>query len=139
MLTVLKEEFNFESIDITKFPITLDSWFVSDELKLELHKLGFKSIIYACKGNYVFKIANQSRQASDWKKEVFLTTEQWGIDVPACRLKGWSPTFGDIVLCLEEKSTTKTYYLMDFSEAPHRGAEIWHIWKQHHLVEFFWK
>jgi hypothetical protein len=20
-----------------------------------------------------------------------------------------------------------------------RGAEIWHIWKQHHLVECFWK
>ena len=20
-----------------------------------------------------------------------------------------------------------------------RGAEIWHIWKQHHLIECFWK
>jgi hypothetical protein len=28
---------------------------------------------------------------------------------------------------------------MVFSETPHRGAEIWHIWKQHHIIEFFWK
>ena len=45
MLTVLKEEFEKEGIDITMFPITLDSWFVSEELKQELHKLGYKNII----------------------------------------------------------------------------------------------
>ena len=28
---------------------------------------------------------------------------------------------------------------MDFSLNPRRGAEIWHIWKQHHLIECFWK
>jgi hypothetical protein len=33
MLTVLKEEFKKQGIDITVFPITLDSWFVSKELK----------------------------------------------------------------------------------------------------------
>ena len=28
---------------------------------------------------------------------------------------------------------------MNFSQASLRGAEIWHIWKQHHVVECFWK
>ncbi len=28
---------------------------------------------------------------------------------------------------------------MNFSENAMRGAEIWHIWKQHHLIECFWK
>ncbi len=28
---------------------------------------------------------------------------------------------------------------MNFSQASMRSAEIWHIWKQHHLIECFWK
>ncbi len=28
---------------------------------------------------------------------------------------------------------------MNFSHVSMRGAEIWHIWKQHHLIECFWK
>jgi len=28
---------------------------------------------------------------------------------------------------------------MNFSTTSMRGAEIWHIWKQHHLIECFWK
>ncbi len=139
MLTVLKEEFKKEGIDITMFPITLDSWFVSEELKQELHKLGYKNIIIAGKSNYTFKINKLTQKASAFQDELKLVANQWGIDVPACRKRGKSPTFGDIVLFFFEKSTTRIYYLMDFSETPHRGAEIWHIWKQHHLIEFFWK
>ena len=28
---------------------------------------------------------------------------------------------------------------MNFSQVSMRGAEIWHIWKQHHLIECFWR
>src|SRR5207245_11566068 len=28
---------------------------------------------------------------------------------------------------------------MNLSQIPLRGAEIWHIWKQHHVIECFWK
>jgi hypothetical protein len=28
---------------------------------------------------------------------------------------------------------------MNFSQVSMRGGEIWHIWKQHHLIECFWK
>jgi hypothetical protein len=28
---------------------------------------------------------------------------------------------------------------MNFSQGSLRGAEIWHIWKQPHVIEWFWK
>jgi hypothetical protein len=43
------------------------------------------------------------------------------------------------VLFFFRKSTTRSYYLMHFSQVALRGAEIWHIWKQHHVIECFWK
>jgi len=63
----------------------------------------------------------------------------WGIDVPSCRTWGSSPTFGSLVLFFFRKSTTRSFYLMNFSQVSLRGVEIWHIWKQHHVVECFWK
>src|SRR5262249_58453953 len=36
-------------------------------------------------------------------------------------------------------STTRSYYVMNFSQRSLRGAEIWHIWQQHHVIEYFWK
>ena len=139
MLKELKEAFKQEGIDITAFPITLDSWFVSQELKEQLYLLGFKKIVLAGKGNYTFTIEQKKQKASEWKKTIKLVKNQWGIDVPSLRVRATSPTFGSIVLFFFEKSTTRTYYLIDFSETPFRGAELWHIWKQHHIIEHFWK
>lgn len=139
MLTFLKEEFHKYGIDITQFPITMDSWFASQDLKEKLHSIGFEKIIIAGKGNYVFEIKKLKKKSSVWKKEIELTSGQWGIDVPSCRIKGNSPTFGEVVLFFFEKSTTNVYYLMDFSVNAMRGAEIWHIWKHHNLIEHFWK
>jgi len=139
MLKLLKEEFKKYEIDITQFPITMDSWFASQQLKKELHSIGFDKIIVAGKGNYVFKIKEVKKKSSIWKKEIELTSNSWGIDVPSCRIKGESPTFGELVLFFFKKSTTNVYYLMDFSVNAMRGAEIWHTWKHHSLIEHFWK
>jgi hypothetical protein len=139
MFSELKEAFEREGADLTQFPITMDSWFVSEELKQALYELGFTKIIIAGKGNYTFESAHKKQKASQWKKEVAYQKQQWGIDVPAIRLKMTSPTFGKVVLFFFQKNTTRNYYLMDFSLNPRRGAEIWHIWKQHHLIECFWK
>lgn len=139
MFTQLIEAFQEEGIDITAFPITLDSWYASDGLKQELHKLGFKKVIVAGKSSYVLTIAGKKQDASTWKKTLKLSKEQWGIDVPACRMKALSPTFGNIGVFFYQKSTTRNYYLMDLSKTLLRGAEIWHIWKQHYLIECFWK
>jgi len=54
-------------------------------------------------------------------------------------MQGHSPTCGSLTLFFFQKSTTRSFYLMNFSQVSMRGAEIWHIWKQHHLIECFWK
>ena len=139
MLTQLKTAFLREGIDITQLPLTMDSAYVSQELRERLHQLGFNQIIIAGKGNYVFTIDEKKQDALTWKKELTLEFPKWGIDVPSCRLWGYSPTFGLLILFFFRKSTTRSYYLMNFSQESLRGAEIWHIWQQHHVVECFWK
>ncbi len=139
MLKQLKAEFACEDIDITKLPLTLDSGYVSQELRSRLHLLGFHTIIIAGKGNYVFTMNNEKHQASTWKKILTLEEPQWGIDVPSCRMWGYNPTFGSVVLLFFRKTTTRSYYLMNFSQSSMRGAEMWHVWKQHHVIECFWK
>jgi hypothetical protein len=139
MLTQLKAEFQREGMDITQLPLTLDSGYVSQELRLCLHQIGFRKIIIAGKGNYVFTIQGKKHDASTWKKELVLQDGNWGIDVPSCRVWGYSPTFGSVVLFFFRKTTTRSYYLMNFSESSLRGAEMWHVWKQHHVIEQFWK
>jgi hypothetical protein len=139
MLTQLKTAFLREGIDITQLPLTMDSAYVSQELRERLYQLGFIDIIIAGKGNYVFTIDAQKWDASTWKKVMMLEEPTWGIDVPSCRIWGYSPTFGSLILFFFRKSTTRSYYLMNFSQRSLRGAEIWHIWKQHHVIEGFWK
>ena len=63
MLTQLKAEFTREGIDITELPLTLDSGYVSQELRQRLHQVGFHQIIIAGKGNYVFTIDGEKRDA----------------------------------------------------------------------------
>jgi hypothetical protein len=139
MLTQLKTAFLREGIDITQLPLTMDSAYVSQALRERLHQLGFSQIIIAGKGNYVFTIDDKKQDALTWKKALTLESPKWGIDVPSCRLWGDSPSFGLLILFFFRKSTTQSYYLMNFSQESLRGAEIWHIWKQHHVVECFWK
>jgi len=139
MLSRLKEAFAREGIELTQIPLTMDSWFVSQPLRARLHRLGFTKIIIAGKSNYTFTIAGKKQEASAWTKALVLDDDKWGIDVPSCRVKGYSPTFGLIILFFFQKSTTRSFYLMNFSTTAMRGAEIWHIWKQHFLIECFWK
>jgi hypothetical protein len=139
MLTRLKDDFATEGVDLTTIPLTLDSWFVSEELRQALYEIGFTKIVIAGKGNYILTIKGTKRLASEWKKTLELADNLWGIDVPACRIKALNPTFGEVVVLFYRKSTTRNYYLFDFSPTPLRGAEIWHIWKQHVWIEWFWK
>src|SRR5262250_468365 len=139
MLIQLKTAFLREGIDITQLPLTMDAAYVSQALRERLHQLGFLDIIIAGKGNYVFTIDGQKWDASTWKKVLMLEEPKWGIDVPSCRIRGYSPTFGSLMLFFFRKSTTRSYYVMNFSQRSLRGAEIWHIWKQHHVIECFWK
>ena len=139
MFKLLIEEFKVHGIDLTVIPITMDSWFVSEELKKRLYALGFKKILVAGKSNYTFTIEKKTQKVSEWKKEIHLESGQWGIAVPFKRVIAHSPTFGRVVLFFYQKNTTRNYYLIDFSENHMRGVEAWRIWEQHNIIEQFWK
>src|SRR5262245_29542652 len=139
MWSRLKDEFAREGIDMTQIPLTMDSWFVSQSLRERLHRLGFTTIIIAGKGHYTVKIKRKKQDSSQWEKALVRHDTRWGIDVPSCRVQAYHPTFGTITLFFCYKRTTRIFYWMNFSKISMRGAEIWHIWKQHHLIECFWK
>src|SRR6266446_3142928 len=121
----------FLNVYISQLPLTMDSASVSQELRQRLHQLGCIDIIIAGKGNDVLTIDTQKWDASTWKKVLMFEEPTWGIDVPSCRLWGSSPPFGSLMLFFVRKSTTRSYSLMHLSQRSLRGAEIWHIWKQH--------
>ena len=139
MLTRLKKEFANHNIDITNIPITMDSWYVSEPLKQQLYQLGFKKIVVVGKGNYVFKGDEFKGSASQWKQRVEYEKNSWGIDVPAQRKTLFNNTFGQVNLLFFQKSSTRSFYLMDFSTISLRSVEMWRIWKGHNLIEQFWK
>jgi hypothetical protein len=139
MLSRLKAELHRHGIDLTTIPLTMDSWFVSQSLRQRLHELGLTKIIIAGKSNDTFIIDGKKQEASPWKQELVLHNPTWGIDVPSCLVHAQSPTFGALILVFFQKSTTRSYYLMNLSQASMRGAEIWHMWQQPHLIECFWK
>ncbi len=139
MLTLLKEEFDKHDVDITTIPITMDSWYFSEPLKQELHKLGFTNIVVVVKSNYVFNDGSIKKTASQWKKEIEYDSSNWGIDVPAQRKTLTNPTFGRVNLLFFRKSTTRAFYLMDFSSNSLRSVQMWPIWQAHNLIEQFWK
>src|SRR6266404_9924629 len=72
MLSRLKAEFTREGIDLTKLPLTMDSWFVSQPLRERLLRLGFTQIMMAGKSHDTFTIAGQKQDASPWKKDMAL-------------------------------------------------------------------
>jgi hypothetical protein len=60
MLSHLKTAFALEGVDITKIPLTMDSWFVSQPLRQRLHRLGFTKIIIAGKSNPTTSLVGMS-------------------------------------------------------------------------------
>ena len=139
MLKEIKEECLKQNIDLTDCAITLDSWYVSQKLREELSKLGFKKIIMAGKSSYVFSGENFKGRASEWKKRINYQENMWGVTVPALRKKLLSPTFGQLNLLFFQKSKTRCFLLMDLSTISLRGIEIWRIWQAHNVIEQFWK
>jgi len=135
MLTQLKAEFHREGVDITQLPLTLDSGYVSHELRDRLHQLGFSKIIIAGKGSYVFTIEGQKWDASTWKKVLMLEEPKWGIDVPSCRTWGYSPTFGSLVLFFFRKSTTRSFYQNMAEDHTYKGVGECHPYREFEGME----
>jgi hypothetical protein len=139
LLSRVKTAWPRQGVAITKMPLTMDAWFVSQPLRQRLHDLGLTHIILAGTRHDPCPIARHKQDASQWKTALVLHEPTWGIDGPSGRVHAKSPTFGSRLLFFFQKSTTRSAYLMHLRHVSMRGAEIWHMWKQHHLMECFWK
>ena len=130
--------FEQEGIDLTKFPITFDSWYGSKELVDMLSASGFTSILIHAKGNYVFTIDGKKQKLSAHKKNIQFQLNAWGCKgIPVARKEAESPTFGKVLL-LFFKDGGNVKCVMVFGRKL-RASEIMSIWKQHHSIECFWR
>ena len=140
VITMLKEVlafFDAHGIDLRKYPITFDSWYVSRKLVDALSALGFTSILVHGKNNFVMTIAETKAKLSVHKKNIDLHEDQWGCDKPVYRAKAMSPTFGEcIVIFFRDRGKVRT--LLVFGK-PLRASEAIRIWSQHHGIEQFWR
>ena len=138
--TMLKEVLAFfeaEGIELTKYPITFDSWYGSKELVQSLSDLGFDRILVHGKNNYVMTIDNTKAKLSEHKKEIQLNTNRWGCDKPHYRAQATSPTLGSlVVLFFLDRGKMRTMLVFG---RPLRSCEILRIWSQHHSIEQFWR
>ncbi len=138
MLHSVLEMYKKEGIDLSRFPITFDSWYGSDSLAGILAQEGFEQIIIHGKGNYVFTIDDKKQKLSAHKKDIQLDDSAWGCKgIPIGRKMAESPTFGKVILVFFlDCSLVKC--LMVFGRRL-RACEAISIWKQHHSIEQFWR
>ncbi len=69
---MLKEVLSFfddAGIDIRKYPITVDSWYVGKKLTDILSEMGIDSILIHGKNNYVLDIDNKSKNFRNTKRK----------------------------------------------------------------------
>ena len=122
MLSEVMDFFSQRGIEITDYPITFDSWYASQSLRLELEALGFSQILVHAKSNHVFTINGKRAKLSAHKNTAMLSENSWGCSCPVFRAKADSPTFGQLVL-LFFKDSGKIRCMMVFGR-PLRSAEI---------------
>ena len=140
VISMLKEVlafFDTQGIDLSKYPITFDSWYASRKLVDALSELGFTSILVHGKNNFVMTIADTKAKLSVHKRGVELSEDQWGCDKPVYRAKAISPTFGEcVVIFFRDRGKIRT--LLVFGKSL-RTSEAMRIWSQHHGIEQFWR
>ena len=140
VITMIQEVLDFldtQGIDLRKYPITFDSWYGSRKLVETLSNLGFATILFHGKNNYVMTIGDTTAKLSVDKKHIELCEDQWGCDKPVYRTKAMSRTFGEcIVVFFRDRGKIRT--LLVFGK-PLRTCEALRIWRQHHGIEQFWR
>jgi len=136
MIVEIVEFFKQNGIDLTQFPITVDSWYGSD--KLVFKKEGFDVILVHAKSNYVFTIDGIKKKLSAHKKDIEFDESAWGCKgIPVARKTAESPTFGKVIL-LFFRDGNNIKCVMAFGRKL-RACEILSIWRQHHCVEQFFR
>lgn len=138
MIHEVLELFKKDGIDLTRFPITFDSWYGSKDLVDILVEAKFDQILIHAKSNYVFTISGETKKLSEHKKGIEFSDEAWGCKgIPVARKEALSPTFGKVILVFF-KDGSKVKCVMVFGRKL-RASEAISIWKQHNGVEQFWR
>lgn len=136
-LEELKAEFARQGVDLTVLGVSFDSWWVNQQFSTELADLGFDKQVICGKGHLVLE-TEQSRQSLRAHRAQLKPKPGWGHDLPAQRLRGHSPTFGEVVVIFFERPRTKAFALLCAGRAL-RACEALRLWSNHHAVETFWK
>jgi hypothetical protein len=138
MLHAVVDLFKQDGIDLTRFPITFDSWYGSKDLVDILVEAKFDQILIHTKGSYVFTIDGKKKKLSEHKKDLQFSEGAWGCKgIPVARKEAVSPTFGKVILVFF-KDGSKIKCVMVFGRKL-RSSEAISIWKQHNGVEQFWR
>lgn len=133
----LKELFGQAGVDITSLALSMDSWWASNPLSLELAEEGFSKQVICAKANLVFE-TKEGRKKLPLHREAIELKQGWGHSEPAKRVRAKSPTLGEVALIFFQRARSKAYALI----APQRlmrSCEALRIWKNHQAVETFWK
>ena len=126
-----------EKIDLTNVGVSLDSWWVGEELSKQLAELGFKKQVFAAKSNHVLKVGKEEKKLREWQKEAQVK-EGWGQPRDGGRMAGENPTFGKVAVIFFYHPRSKTFGVL-CPEQQLRCCEALRIWENHPAVETFWK
>lgn len=136
-LKKLKASFEAAGIDITKLGISFDSWWLNAGVSDQIKELGFDKQIICAKQTTQLKVGRKKQSLVQYYFETDLQAG-WGHQIPAARLKGINPTFGDVVVILFEVKRSKAFGLL-LPAHPLRTCETLRIWSNHSSIETFWK
>ncbi len=133
----LKGYFAGHGIDLTQLGVSLDSWWVGQEMSSQLAALGFSKQVMAAKRSLILEKTEGRASLGEWKKVAELRSG-WGQPREAQRLHGASPRLGKIAVIMFDHPRSKTFAVICAARRL-RSCEGLRIWTNHHAVETFWK
>ena len=137
-LQQLKEEFAAHGVDLTELGVSCDSWWISEDFSRELEGLGFLKQVICGKGHLVLETEQTRQSLQEHRRELELQPGWGHEEIPAQRVRGRSPTFGQVAVVFFQRSRTKAYALLCPGRAL-RTCEALRLWANYHAVEVFWK
>lgn len=137
VLKELKAEFDRQGVDLTALGVSLDSWWINEEFSRALAALGFDKQVICGKSHLVLE-TEQERQSLRAHRDQLKLTAGWGHERPAHRVRGESPTFGEVAVVFFARPRTKAFALL-CAHRLLRTCEALRLWENYHAVEVFWK
>ena len=136
-LEQLKAYFAGHGIDLTELGVSLDSWWLGQDVSADLARMGFAKQVMAAKKSLVLESRDGRASLGERKKRAVLTSG-WGQSREAQRLRGENPRLGQMVAILFDHPRSKTFAVVCPARLL-RSCEGLRIWANHQAVETFWK